>query len=53
MPSVYIGLIDRLAVFGHMITDSTQDLCEQLLPAYRDKLKEAFNGGEWGHKEPF
>ncbi|XP_061079946.1 tripartite motif-containing protein 16-like [Conger conger] len=50
VPSVYIGLIDRLAVFDHMVTESTQELSGQLLPAYRDKLKEAFKCVKLGVK---
>ncbi|KAG5832681.1 hypothetical protein ANANG_G00293720 [Anguilla anguilla] len=50
LPGVYIGLIDRLTVFSHMVTESTQELCGQLLPAYRDKLKDAFKGEKLGVK---
>ncbi|KAJ8251446.1 hypothetical protein GJAV_G00221440 [Gymnothorax javanicus] len=50
LPSVYIGLIDRLSVFGQIVTESTQGLCGLLLPAYRDKLKDALTSEKLGVK---
>ncbi|KAI1884395.1 hypothetical protein AGOR_G00225960 [Albula goreensis] len=44
LPGVYIGLIDRLATFSRVVTESTQELCGQLLSAYGDRLKDTFRG---------
>ncbi|XP_036409215.1 tripartite motif-containing protein 16-like protein [Megalops cyprinoides] len=50
LPNVNIGLTDSLTAFGHVVTEATQELCEQLLNAYRDKLKAALRSEKLGVK---
>ncbi|KAK6312379.1 hypothetical protein J4Q44_G00180430 [Coregonus suidteri] len=40
LPEVCIGLTDRLASFSCLLTESTQELCDQLKATYRNKLKD-------------
>ncbi|XP_055754777.1 tripartite motif-containing protein 16-like protein [Salvelinus fontinalis] len=40
LPGLYVGLTDRLASFSCLLTESTQELCDQLKATYRDKLKD-------------
>ncbi|XP_071389899.1 tripartite motif-containing protein 16-like protein [Centroberyx affinis] len=38
LPGVYVNLMDHLAPFSHVVTDATQELCDQILSSYREKL---------------
>ncbi|XP_031426363.1 tripartite motif-containing protein 16-like [Clupea harengus] len=38
LPGVYISLPDRLITFRQTLSDTTQELCEQLLASYRRQL---------------
>lgn len=42
IPSVSIGLTDRLNAFSRVIVSSTQELCDKLLTTYLDTLKETW-----------
>uniref|UniRef100_A0AAZ3Q9A3 Uncharacterized protein n=1 Tax=Oncorhynchus tshawytscha TaxID=74940 RepID=A0AAZ3Q9A3_ONCTS len=46
LPGLYVGLTDRLASFSCLLTESTQELCDQLKATYRDKLKDICRTGD-------
>uniref|UniRef100_A0A4W5JLI5 B30.2/SPRY domain-containing protein n=1 Tax=Hucho hucho TaxID=62062 RepID=A0A4W5JLI5_9TELE len=46
LPGLYVGLTDRLASFSCLLTESTQELCDQLKATYRDKLKDICKTGD-------
>ncbi|XP_078141095.1 tripartite motif-containing protein 16-like isoform X2 [Centroberyx gerrardi] len=45
LPGVYVNLMDHLASFSHVVTDATQELCDQILSSYRDKLMTVCKSG--------
>lgn len=45
LPGVYIGLMDRLHSFSHVIVDSTQELCATLESSYLEKIKDTSSSG--------
>lgn len=46
LPSVYIGLTDRLKSFSRVIVDSTRELCAMLVSSYIEKVKDTCKNGE-------
>lgn len=50
LPGVYIGLMDCLKSFSRVITDSTQELCAQLVSSYIEKVKETCQNDKMGIK---
>lgn len=47
LPGVYIGLMDRLNSFSHVIVESTEELCAMLVSSYIEKVKETCKNGEF------
>ncbi|XP_074519524.1 tripartite motif-containing protein 16 [Halichoeres trimaculatus] len=50
LPGVYIGLMDCLKSFSRVITDTTQELCAQLVSSYIEKVKETCQNDKMGIK---
>ncbi|XP_051522874.1 tripartite motif-containing protein 16-like protein [Myxocyprinus asiaticus] len=50
LPGVYIGLIDRLQSFSRIITQSTKEMCDNLLTSYTNKLKDTCKNDNVGIK---
>lgn len=46
LPGIYIGLIDRLTTFSHIVKESTQALCDLLLSTYHVQLNELCKSGK-------
>ncbi|XP_030645825.1 tripartite motif-containing protein 16 [Chanos chanos] len=42
LPGVYISLIDHLSTFSRFVTESAQELCDQLFSKYNIQLKELY-----------
>ncbi|XP_056144141.1 tripartite motif-containing protein 16-like protein isoform X2 [Lampris incognitus] len=45
LPAVYIRLSDQLASFSRVVTETTQELCSQVLSCYQEKLSELCKSG--------
>ncbi|XP_061564659.1 tripartite motif-containing protein 16 [Cololabis saira] len=50
LPGVYIGLMDCLNSFSHVIVKSTQELCGMLVSSYTEKVKETCKNDKMGIK---
>ncbi|KAL6095315.1 trim16 [Pungitius sinensis] len=50
LPSVSIGLTDRLKSFSRVIRDSTEELCAMLVSSYIEKVKETCKNDKMGIK---
>ncbi|GAA6091804.1 tripartite motif-containing protein 16-like protein [Tachysurus ichikawai] len=50
LPGIYIGLIDRLTTFSHIVKESTQALCDLLLSTYHVQLNELCKSDTLGIK---
>ncbi|XP_051530036.1 tripartite motif-containing protein 16-like protein [Myxocyprinus asiaticus] len=50
LPGVYIGLMDRLQSFSRIITQSTKEMCDNLLKSYLNKLKDTCKNDNVGIK---
>uniref|UniRef100_G3PN97 Tripartite motif containing 16 n=1 Tax=Gasterosteus aculeatus aculeatus TaxID=481459 RepID=G3PN97_GASAC len=50
LPSVYIGLTDRLKSFSRVIVDSTRELCAMLVSSYIEKVKDTCKNDKMGIK---
>ncbi|XP_067285876.1 tripartite motif-containing protein 16 [Pseudorasbora parva] len=50
LPGVYIGLMDRLQLFSRVITQSTKEMCTNLLTSYTSKLRDTCKNDNMGIK---
>ncbi|NP_001315091.1 tripartite motif-containing protein 16 [Danio rerio] len=50
LPGVYIGLVDRLQAFSHVIVRSTNRMCDNLHSSYTNKLKDTCKNDNVGIK---